>query len=362
MSKARRVRLFLLHLSVGKSDLASWLFLDDIPRIMKYAAHLMSKGIKVTTVNFYPRNFLHFLEYLQDNPPSGCRLMKAQINGIVRALDKALENLSGLIVTHQLQVKANKMARIVSRERLRWCQERARLVIPELLTKMETDAEYTLRDDFYGYFFAFVVSIYGHRPGVLANMTVSEVEAAKKDRLLPTDSGYAITIFLTFEEFSWLERWLEVRKNLDPKNQRVFVTKGGGPVKNMVRHLQMAWAQMGLPGRPTFTDLRTSVSAHAKELREQFEEVTASSLLPSSSSSSSSHATTEEGHRAPRQGSRKAEDASEDSGDSAAEEEEATEMEEERMGNEEEEDQESVHAPEEEAQEDGGLDQSSATG
>ncbi|XP_056266628.1 uncharacterized protein LOC130190980 isoform X2 [Pseudoliparis swirei] len=346
----------------------------------------MSEGREVTTVNFYLRNVLQFLGYLQDTPPSACRLRKAQINGIVRALDKALENLSGLIVTHQLQVKTNKMGRIVSRESLRRCQEQARLVIPELLTEMETDAEYNLRDDFYGYFLAFVVSIYGHRPGVLANMTVSEVEAAKKDRLLPTDSGYVITInehrpnkdgraqiFLTFEEFSWLERWLEVRKHLDPKNQKVLVSKGDGPVKNMVRYLQMAWAQMGLPGRPTFTDLRMAVSAHAqnvpnkttrkqlarfmchntptadgfdplvldrsqaKELRRQFEEVTASS--------SSSHAATKEGHRAPRQGSWKAEDASEDSGDSAAEEEEeAAEMEEERLENEavEEEDQEST--------------------
>jgi len=77
--------------------------------------------------------------------------------------------------------------------------------------------------------------------------------------------------------------------------------------------------------------------SQAKELRRQFEEVTASS--------SSSHAATKEGHRAPRQGSWKAEDASEDSGDSAAEEEEeAAEMEEERLENEavEEEDQESV--------------------
>ncbi|TNN30615.1 hypothetical protein EYF80_059233 [Liparis tanakae] len=73
-------------------------------------------------------------------------------------------------------------------------------------------------------------------------------------------------IFLTLEEFSWLERWLLVRLNLGPKNNLVFITKGAGPVKNMVRYLQMAWGQMGLPGRPNFTDIRTAVSAHAKNL------------------------------------------------------------------------------------------------
>jgi len=51
-----------------------------------------------------------------------------------------------------------------------------------------------LRDEFFGYLSAFVISLYGHRPGVLTNMTVSEVEAAKADPLLPTDTGYVITV------------------------------------------------------------------------------------------------------------------------------------------------------------------------
>ncbi|TNN28562.1 hypothetical protein EYF80_061290 [Liparis tanakae] len=117
-------------------------------------------------------------------------------------------------------------------------------------------------------------------------MTVLEVEAAKVDRLLPDETGYVITvstklyneidehktnrefggaqIFLSVEEFTWLERWIQLRKHLAPKNDLVFATKGDGPVKSLVRHLQTAWAQMGLPGRPSFTDIRTAVSAHAK--------------------------------------------------------------------------------------------------
>ncbi|XP_056298488.1 uncharacterized protein LOC130211638 [Pseudoliparis swirei] len=269
LSKASRVRSFLFHLSVGKSDLASWLFLD-MPGIQKYTAELMQEGKEVTTINYYLCNILQFLTYLQETPPKSCRLRRAQISAITRAVQKALQNLARPIVSHQLKVKAAKMKKTVSRASLRRCQEQARLVIPELLT------DYNLRDDFYGYFSAFVISIFGHSPGVLTNMTVPEVEAAKQDPLLPTDTGYVITIdehktntdfggaqiFLTFEEFSWLERWLEIRKHLSPKNRRVFVTRGDGPVKNMVRYLQTAWAQMGLPGRPTFTDLRTAVSAH----------------------------------------------------------------------------------------------------
>ncbi|TNN35406.1 hypothetical protein EYF80_054431 [Liparis tanakae] len=141
------------------------------------------------------------------------------------------------------------MDHIVSQQSLRRCQDQARLVIPELLTRME-EGSTNLRDDFYGYLSAFICSIYGHRPGIDQHKTNRDFGGAQ--------------IFLTLDEFSWLERWIQVRKSLGPKNDRVFITKGDGPVKNMVRYFQMAWAQMGLPGRPTCTDIRTAVSAHAR--------------------------------------------------------------------------------------------------
>jgi len=59
---------------------------------------------------------------------------------------------------------------------------------------METEDDFNLRDDFYGYVSAFVVSIYGHRPGVLTNMTVPEVKVANKDSLLLKETGYVITV------------------------------------------------------------------------------------------------------------------------------------------------------------------------
>ncbi|TNN32709.1 hypothetical protein EYF80_057128 [Liparis tanakae] len=85
------------------------------------------------------------------------------------------------------------------------------------------EKEFNLRDDFYGYFAAFIVSIYGHRPGVLTNMTVPEVEAAKVDRLrhhcISTNRDFGgAQIFLSCEEFTWLERWIQRRKFLGPKN------------------------------------------------------------------------------------------------------------------------------------------------
>ncbi|TNN53539.1 hypothetical protein EYF80_036239 [Liparis tanakae] len=153
-SRASRVRSFLFHLSVGKSDLASWLFLDDLPGIMRYAAHLMSEGKQVTTVNFYLRNVLQFLRYLQDRPPAACRMRRGQITAVVRTVRQAAGSLSRRVVTHRREASARKRACIVSRASRRRCQEQeeeeeeeeqeqeqeqARPLIPELPTKMEAE-------------------------------------------------------------------------------------------------------------------------------------------------------------------------------------------------------------------------------
>ncbi|XP_044043737.1 uncharacterized protein LOC122872093 isoform X2 [Siniperca chuatsi] len=126
---------------------------------------------------------------------------------------------------------------------------------------MKHDDTQQLRYRFYGYFSAFVACIYGHRTGVLTNMTVDEVSEHKTNR----DFG-AAQIYFEPEEFNWLETWLEIREKCDPPNNLVFFTAGKGPAKNMVRYMQGAWAEMGLPGRPSFIDIRTAVSAHAKNV------------------------------------------------------------------------------------------------
>jgi len=95
----------------------------------------MQEGKEITTISFYLRNIMQFLTYLQETPPRSCRLRRAQISAIKRAVQKALLNLARPIVTHQLKVKSAKMKKVVSKASLRSCQEQARLVIPELLSK-----------------------------------------------------------------------------------------------------------------------------------------------------------------------------------------------------------------------------------
>lgn len=78
----------------------------------------------------------------------------------------------------------------------------------------------------------------------------------------------AAQLFLLPEEFQWLERWVALRPRVKPKpqNDLVFCTAGKGPMKNLNENFQKAWAEMGLPGKPTFTDVRRAVSGHRKNV------------------------------------------------------------------------------------------------
>lgn len=69
-------------------------------------------------------------------------------------------------------------------------------------------------------------------------------------------------IFLKVEEFCWLEKWLNIRAGLNPNTNLVFCIGSRGCDKYLVRFLQRAWADMTLPGVPTFTDIRTTVAHH----------------------------------------------------------------------------------------------------
>jgi len=95
----------------------------------------MSQGNEIPTVNSYLRNIVQLLRYLEDTPPRTCRLRRFHMKGIITAVEKAVHSLGRNIVTHQLKVKAKKMDKVVSRENLRSCNEKARLVISALLSK-----------------------------------------------------------------------------------------------------------------------------------------------------------------------------------------------------------------------------------
>ncbi|XP_073804534.1 uncharacterized protein isoform X2 [Danio rerio] len=129
----------------------------------------------------------------------------------------------------------------------------------------------------YGYLIAYLVSITGHRPGVFQNLLIQEVVSARRSsdglsfvinaETHKTNQTYgAAQLAVTSEEYEWFNRFLEVRSSLPGGNaaRYFFFTSRPASCKNLNQYFQIAWAEMKLPGCPTFTDVRSSIATHIK--------------------------------------------------------------------------------------------------
>ncbi|XP_075968221.1 uncharacterized protein LOC142971548 [Anarhichas minor] len=223
-SKLSRIKTFIFYLAYGEAMLWDWCFLDNVDGIMSYADHLGEVGMQVTTASCYLQNIYHFVQYLKEAPPKGSRLTMGTT--IVRAVKASLENLNKPVLLHRMKVKDTKMSQLLPKRSLRVCQAKAKARIPLILDEMEAvGCVPSLRYTFYGFFSVFVASVYGHRPGVLTNMTIDEVMDASEKRT-DKDAGFVIAVrdhktnrdfgpaqvFLHPDKFSWLERWMRLRK------------------------------------------------------------------------------------------------------------------------------------------------------
>ncbi|XP_048046191.1 uncharacterized protein LOC125268125 [Megalobrama amblycephala] len=110
-------------------------------------------------------------------------------------------------------------------------------------------------------------------------MTIAEVEAAKTGSqegcfminisTHKTNQAFgAAQLALSGEEYGWLADFLDMRPYLvgGEHAHYFFFTSKPSSCKNLNQYFQEAWAGMGLPGSPTFTDIRTSIASHAKNL------------------------------------------------------------------------------------------------
>ncbi|CAM4574980.1 unnamed protein product [Leuciscus chuanchicus] len=146
------------------------------------------------------------------------------------------------------------------------------------LTLLESDVATTvLQWEFYGHMSAYLAALYGHRGGVLQNITIKEVEEAQES---PSDNVFCINIkfhktnqmfgpaqiAVTTEEYGWMQRFLKIRRRLPGGStaKYFFFTSTSNICKKLVTYFRSSWKAMGLPGSPNFTDLRTSIASHAK--------------------------------------------------------------------------------------------------
>ncbi|XP_051538590.1 uncharacterized protein LOC127431957 isoform X1 [Myxocyprinus asiaticus] len=224
------------------------------------------------------------MAYVKDTPPPTCRLSQAVLLGIHRELRAILKSLQCGVVMHQISVKQSKEDHIILKSTLKKCRSMAKQAIPDILTcsvlfaaLLENNPSPKLQWSFYGHFSAYLASIYGHRGGVFQNMKMDEVVGAKWST---NDGAYLINvaehktnqafgvaqISLFEEEYEWGRRFINIKDELPGGADATFFffTSRPNPCKNLNNYFKEAWKVMGLPGCPTFTDLRTSIATHAK--------------------------------------------------------------------------------------------------
>ncbi|KAL1249391.1 hypothetical protein QQF64_020396 [Cirrhinus molitorella] len=197
-----RIKKCIAYMSEGKSKLADFCFLNETAKI-----HI-------------------FIHYIAEAPPPSCHLSKNRPDRTLPRDVKSPQVLKRGVALHQISVKAKKESHIILKSTLLQCRKKAAQAIPELLIKLENEPSQKNQWQLYGHFTALLSSLYGHRGGVYQNITIQEVLGAQKST---SQKSYVINV-------------TSHKTNED------------------------AWKSMGLPGCPTFTDVRSSIASHAKFL------------------------------------------------------------------------------------------------
>ncbi|XP_016146086.1 uncharacterized protein [Sinocyclocheilus grahami] len=261
----------------GKSRLSDFCFLNNTANIHAWISSLRKANMTPTTIQHYAVNVGCFIKYIAETPPPSCRLSKNALIGLRREMLSVRKSLKRGVAMHRTSVRAKKEVRVIAKATLLKCRTQAAQAIPELLTLLENDPTQKILWQFYGHFAALLSSIYGHRGGVFQNITFQEVLTAQKST---SQKAYLINvtshktnqafgpaqIALTEEEYRWVQRFFGLKDKLPGRADAkyLFFTSTLNPCKNLNNYFQDAWKSMGLPGCPTFTDVRTSIASHAK--------------------------------------------------------------------------------------------------
>ncbi|KAI2647251.1 hypothetical protein H4Q32_026407 [Labeo rohita] len=235
-----RIKKFIAFMAEGKGKLSDFCFLNETAKLHAWVSSLRKSNMTVTTIQHYVMNVGTFFSFIAETPPPSCRLSRNALIGLHREIQSLRKSLKRGIALHRTSVRAEKEVRVIAKSTLLKCRTQAMQAIPELLTLLENNPSQKVQWQFYGHFAALLSSIYGHRGGVFQNITIQEVLAAQKST---SQKAYLINV-------------------TSHKTNQAF-----GPAQIALTEEEYgweAWKSMGLPGCPTFTDIRTSIASHAK--------------------------------------------------------------------------------------------------
>ncbi|KAI7796244.1 hypothetical protein IRJ41_019953, partial [Triplophysa rosa] len=227
-----------------------------------WVSSLRQSGVTETTIKHYVDNVSQFIDFIAETPPQTSRLSKNVMIGLRREMKGLRKSLKRGVDMHRTSVKASKEEKVLSKGLLLECRNKSKLGIPEALALLEMDPTLRIQWKFYGLFSAFLSSVFGHRGGVFQNMTIQEVMEAKRSS---TENAFLINIKThnTNELYGPAQIFL-MEEEYGTRAKFFFFVSTPNPCKNLNNYFQEAWKAMGLPGCPTFTDVRTSIASHAK--------------------------------------------------------------------------------------------------
>ncbi|XP_055763475.1 uncharacterized protein LOC129839831 [Salvelinus fontinalis] len=264
-AKLKPVHHFLKDMAKDEINPSTLTFLTNQDNMRRWFQTLQ-KNMAVTTVNHYTSTIGAFLQYSEETPPPGCRLTRNHWREINRAMMEINKSVKGSV--------SNEKGKVVSIESLMKCRALARDKIPQVLKTLKETKTQTNQNRFYGFLCAYFTSMYGHSPGLYRNMMVKEVEEVQwclsGSYLINVGNAKQTTIQMSLdkEEYSWFRDFLKVKRYLPggKKDQFFFFNSTNTEIKNLPVYLREAWKEMGLPDSPSFTDLRTSVISHVKNV------------------------------------------------------------------------------------------------
>ncbi|XP_014848117.1 PREDICTED: uncharacterized protein LOC106921144 [Poecilia mexicana] len=193
-SKLARIHHFLRVLANGGRWPSTWTALENMRRIYEWPEHLRREGKAVTTIKSYIVNIMEFIGFFKETPLPTSRVSKRTLVAVHRALSSTVSGLGRRVAVRQIQVKRAKLKHLVPKRHLRACRARCREKIPCVLNQLEEDSSGDLMRRFYVLLSLYISCVYGHRTGVLQNMTVLEVAETRSSRDEERDEGFLINV------------------------------------------------------------------------------------------------------------------------------------------------------------------------
>ncbi|KAJ8358489.1 hypothetical protein AAFF_G00435770 [Aldrovandia affinis] len=270
--KIQHVREWMTFMCCAGVPTTRFEFLKDLPQLKGWIGTLARYA--VTTQRCRIMSVSAFLNYIQRADLVEVRASRKSIKSALFFLGTALTRANKSVVAHRQHVRADKSSKIVDAKDVTAFLQKSAEALPAALATHVANPTHDNLCAFYGLLSGYAVCLTGHRRGVLENMRAEEVLNAQQgrngERLIKVVKHKTASVFghahlaLSKEEYLWFATFLEHRQQVPGSDSElVFFNTNGGIFKRLLEVFQEQWAAFRLPGCPTFSLIRSSISTFA---------------------------------------------------------------------------------------------------